>query len=327
MILVGKDGRPSMKAVYEQMTYNCELRIRRRLRSGKEWFRVFNNNISNYFTKKPVTTSIRENIVIRWGNRIDISDISDNPIVYNNIKALEIINNKKLTREVLVKNNVKTPFYKDSDIQKELDNNHFDISYVSYPIIIRPLVHAKGRNFFVMRNFVELTDFFRNKNLSDYYCAPFLDKTNEYRVHCFLGKVLSVLEKPRPINPNQLAWNRAINNSEPFTYINWSEYNYDMCITALNACKVVGADFAAVDIIKYNNHFYVLELNSSPTLISNDYTVSRYAKAFDYIHKHTNTSKLKHWDFNQFRDAKSLAWKNFQLDSQTNIINQNGQDN
>ena len=317
---MGKDGRPSMKAVYEEMTHNCELRIRRKLKTGKEFFRIYNNNLSNFFIKKPVSTLIRENVVVRWGNRIDIKNISENPIVYNNVKALEIINNKKLSRQTLVENNVKTPYYKDSDIDFEVNNDGLDVSYIVYPIIARPLVHAKGKNFFVINNLQELQTFFSNKNLEDYYCAPYLAKTNEYRVHCFLGKVLSVLEKPRPSNPNQLAWNRAIANSEPFTYIPWSEYNYDMCVTALKACQAVGVDFAAVDIIKYNNQFYVLELNSSPTLISNDYTVSRYAKAFDYIHRHTRNEKLNHWDFTHFKDAKSLAWKNFQLDSKENII-------
>jgi hypothetical protein len=320
-ILVGKDGRPSMKAVYQSMNYPCELIIRRKI-GNREWFRVYNNNISDHFTKKPITASIHENVIIRWGNRIDISNISDSPIVYNNNKALNIITNKKLTRQTLVKNNVLTPFYQDSDIEESI--NGFDI--LSYPIIIRPLVHAKGKNFFVIENSNQLKSFFQNKRLSDYYCAPYLEKTNEYRVHVGLGKVISVLEKPKPNNPSQKAWNRSL-NGDPFIYINWSEYNYDLCITALKACRAVGADFAAVDIILWNNKYYVLELNSSPTLISNEYTVNRYAKLFDYIHINTRNSKLKHWDFEKFKNAKSLAWKNFQLESQTNIINQNGQDN
>jgi glutathione synthase/RimK-type ligase-like ATP-grasp enzyme len=319
MILVGKDGRPSMKAVYEQMDHNCELRIRRKI-GNREWFRTYNNNNSNHFTKKNVLTPIYENVIIRWGNRIDIKEISNNPIVYNNIKCLDIITDKKLSRQVLVKNNVKTPYYDDKDVEYEILNDDTQISFINYPVIIRPRTHSKGKNFFVINHTEELRCFFSNKNLNDYYCAPYLDKTNEYRVHCFLGKVLSVLEKPKPSDINQKAWNRALNNTDPFTYIPWSEYNYDLCITALQACKAVGADFAAVDIIKYHNRYYVLELNSSPTLISNDYTVSRYAKAFDYIHKHTYRTKLKHWNFEKFKDAKSLAWKNFQLESEENII-------
>jgi glutathione synthase/RimK-type ligase-like ATP-grasp enzyme len=305
-----------MKAVYKEMEHNCELRVRRKLKSGREWFRIYNNNISDYFKKENISKVIHENVIIRWGNRIAIDSILENKaIVYNNITCLEKISNKKLSRELMVKHGVPTPFYQDKDIQETIDG--FDM--LSYPIIIRPLVHAKGKNFFVIDEPSQLVSFFKDKSLNDYYCAPFLNKTQEFRVHCGLGKVLSVLEKPKPSDPNVKAWNRAI-NGDPFVYIPWSEYRIDLCVTALNACKALEADFAAVDIIIWNNKPFVLELNSSPTLISNDYTVSRYAKLFDYIHRHTKTSKLKHWDYSKFKNAQSLAWKNFQLESEENVI-------
>jgi len=316
MILVGKDGRPSMKAVYQHMKFNCELRIRRKIKN-KEWFRSFNYNVSDYFIKKSINAPFNENVIIRWGNRIPLP-VNNNSIVYNNIKALEKINNKGLTRQILKNNNILTPYYTYEKISED--------SNLEYPIICRPLQHAKGRNFIVLNNSNELNHFLDLNEMTNFYFAPYLEKDAEFRVHCGLGKVISVLEKPKPSNPSQKAWNRSL-NGDPFIYIPWSEYNYDMCITALKAMEAVGADFGAVDIIRFEDKYYVLEINSSPTLISNDYTVQRYAKLFDYIHRHTKTSKLEHWDFKKFKNSKSLAWKNFQLDSDINIINQNDRDN
>ena len=315
-ILCGVDGRPSMKAVYSNMETSSELIVRRKLKSGKIFFRHYLDNIIESFIKKKLNTVFNSNVIIRWGNRIDISNNFVNPIVYNNIKNIEKITNKKLSREILKTAGIKTPLYSDAEISEEIQA----MSTLQYPMICRPLQHAKGKNFLTINSKIELIQFLSTRSLEQYYFAPYLEKTNEYRVHCGLGKVLSVLEKPKPQDINQKAWNRA-QNGDPFTYIPWSDYNYDLCITALKACEAIGADFAAIDLIKFENEFYVLELNSSPTLISNEYTVERYAKLFDYIGKHTSDKKLKHWDFTKFNSAKSLAWKNFQLDSNINIIN------
>ena len=323
IILTGKDGRPSMRAVFAEMkNHKVFLYCRRNIltKSGirKIFYRFYTYSNSKKYSKIPIISKFLSNIIIRWGTRLSISDNVENPIVYNNIRSLENITNKKLTRQLLVKHNVRTPYYSDEIINESLNNNMiFDLQF---PIIIRPLIHSKGKNFIVIKDLSELQDFYTENNIEDYYNAPFIDKESEFRVHCGLGKVLSILEKPKP-KKSSMAWNRA-RTGEGFRYIPWSNYDYDLCKIALESIKAVKADFGAVDIIKLGNLYYVLEINSSPTLTSNDYTVKRYSQLFNYIETHTKDKKLEHWNFNKFKKAESLVWKNFQLNSEVNVINQ-----
>lgn len=118
------------------------------------------------------------------------------------------------------------------------------------------------------------------------------------------------MEKPNP-GPNHIAWNRA-QNHEAFTNIRWDDYNFNVVIEAFKACKALGADFAGVDVLlDRDGKAWVLECNSAPTLNSSEYSCSRYAKAFDWLLR--SDVRREHWDFTQFKKAKSLAWKDFQL--------------
>lgn len=56
---------------------------------------------------------------------------------------------------------------------------------------------------------------------------------------------------------------------------------------------------------------WVLEVNTSPTLASSEYSMERYAMYFDWLFR--SPEKRKPWDYKQFKKADSLAWKNYQL--------------
>lgn len=303
IILVGKDGRPSMRGVFTKVKSNIELFVRRRVikkRTGlvREWFRKYVDNNSNTFTKLKIeAVNFTNKIIIRWGNRIEVD--TTNSIVYNKSKAINLATDKKESRRVLAEAGISVP----RDVYPQSEN-------INYPVIARPRIHAKGRNFIVLR---DINSFQRHyiDNKENWYYSEFVDKVKEYRVHCAHGRILNYLEKPNPGN-GQIAWNRAV-NGEAFTNVKWSDYDPKVALECLKAVEVIGLDFAGVDVIvDAEGNPYILELNTSPTLNSSEYSMERYSKYFDWLTKSDN--RRSHHELKEFKKASNYAWHEYHFE-------------
>lgn len=294
-ILLGKDGRPSMRGVFGNMKdKNARLVVRRRL-PRREWYRVYTDNNPDRRVKHQIPGFIYSNVIIRWGSRIEIDTAGK--IVYNNCKALERATDKKLSRQIFIEKGVSCPKLVGRD------NTQF-------PVIARPSRHAKGKNFVVLRNREEFVRHFDANERNGWYYSEFIDKTDEFRVHCAHGKVLELMRKPRG---EGFAWNRA-QVGEPFVRVERRDYGdkLNVCVEALKAAAALGLDFSGVDVIVKDGKAYVIECNTSPTLNSSPHVTTRYAKYFDWLAR--SNEKRPHWEFLNFKKGESLVWKNFQLD-------------
>lgn len=170
----------------------------------------------------------------------------------------------------------------------------------------------RGKNLWVCNNQNELNVAIRKGAT---YFSEIYPKTEEYRVHCVLGKVVEVMRKPTPSDPNQIAWNRA-QNDQPFTRVQWEDWKNYICKLALNATRSLGLDIAGVDIMvqKTNKSLpkaVVCEVNTAPTLNSSPHVLERYTALFNKIAN--SDTRIEHWDFEQFNKPSSLAWKSNQF--------------
>ncbi len=305
IILTGKHGRPSTQLVYSTMSSGILVQ-RRQLFTKKrvflrQYYRTFINNaidVMHKITQLDVTNSI----VVRWGTREELT--TDNTtIVYNQSKAIANATDKKLSRQIFLDNNVSTPMLVTPD--------NFIESYL--PIIARPLVHSKGKNFVVLNNF---SDFERhyNQNNQGWYYSQFINKEREFRIHCAHSKVLAVMEKSNPNNGN-IAWNRAQNDTEPFSYINWTQVDEQrlkpVLEEAIKATRAIGLDMSGVDVMLCGGTAYVLEVNTAPTLNTSPYVAERWGKYFDWLFR--QETRREHWDISEMKKGSSLIWKNYQL--------------
>lgn len=305
IILTGKHGRPSTQLVYSTMSSGTLVQ-RRQLFTKKrvflrQYYRTFINNaidVMHKITQLDVTNSI----VVRWGTREELT--TDNTtIVYNQSKAIANATDKKLSRQIFLDNNVSTPMLVTPD--------NFIESYL--PIIARPLVHSKGKNFVVLNNF---SDFERhyNQNNQGWYYSQFINKEREFRIHCAHSKVLAVMEKSNPNNGN-IAWNRAQNDTEPFSYINWTQVDEQrlkpVLEEAIKATRAIGLDMSGVDVMLCGGTAYVLEVNTAPTLNTSPYVAERWGKYFDWLFR--QETRREHWDISEMKKGSSLIWKNYQL--------------
>ena len=304
VILVGVHGRPSMKKVYSQMQKDAVLKIRRCPPRKAGYIRRYEDkNINTYEKDSLDNLTLENNIVVRWGNRIE-ADTNDNTIVYNRSESVKKASDKKLTRQLLLEGRVRIPrLFSDQD---------YLAGTLTFPVIARPSVHAKGKNFVVLNDSESFIRHYRNNEINGWYYSEYVDKEREFRVHCAHGKVLAIMEKPKG---DGLAWNRA-RVGEPFVRVKQEDYIYTVAYQALKATKVLGLDFAGVDVVLKTNEdgvqeAFVLEANTSPTLNSSEYVSNQYAKYFDWLA--SSDKRREHWDFTAFEKAKSLAWKQEQL--------------
>lgn len=298
-ILVGRDGRPSMKKVYSLMKSEAVLTVRRiPPRTKKPYLRIYEGAKVDSFTKKPIDElKLASNKIIRWGNRIE-AETDKNSIIYNKSEAIANATNKKLSRQLFAKEKVRSP---QLVTPQTIKNNQ-------YPVIARPSTHAKGKNFIVLRNLAEFTTHYQTNEPNGWYYSEFVNKEREFRVHCAHGKILGVMEKAR--GKDKIAWNRAV-TGEPFTRVQQKDYIFSVCFQALKACKILGLDFAGVDVLLLGKEGFVLEVNTSPTLNSSDHISEQYARYFDWLN--AENKRRPHWDFTKFKDPESFSWKNFQF--------------
>lgn len=304
IILVGADGRPSMKGVYNKMVSDSELFVRRRLYNArlnktKEYWRVYTNHSTDDYEKCKINNYNFDNkIIIRWGNTIDVN--MNNSIVYNKAEAIQRATNKKLCRELFQMNNLNCPrlIVFENDVK-------------SFPIIARPAKHSKGKNFVVLNNMEQFKAHYYHNSINGWYYSEFVDKKQEFRLHIGHGKVLNYLEKPKPDN-GQIAWNRAI-NEDPFINIKWDDYNNEVCTLAIKALNILGLDFGAVDImLDKNGKTSLLEVNTAGTLASSEYSMQRYSMYFDWLNK-TN-KRREHFELKEYKKASNHAWHTYHFE-------------
>lgn len=113
--------------------------------------------------------------------------------------------------------------------------------------------------------------------------VQYVPKKQEYRIHVADGKVVDSQRKARrrDIPDNQINW-KIRNHDNGFIFQrNDLDIPYGVHKQSILACKAVGLDFGAVDII-YNESqekAYVLEINTAPGLAGS--TLDGYVERFD----------------------------------------------
>lgn len=276
IIIVAEAGRESMKKVFSKTTSDCVLAIRMRNKvTKKEFWRVYENksNLKKYSDYDDLTAV--NSRIIRFGTQANVVTNSAT-ICYNIPSALENASNKITARKLLIDKKIQCPI------------TWYDIKSVNkYPVIMRPEKHKGGNELIFIRDYQELISAFNKRNKENkYYFSEFIDKSNEYRVHVASGKVISVLEKPKP-KDGSIAWNVAAqSDAEDWKVIPRNNCDRRLMNYAIESVRATGLDYGSVDIIALRNEekkttFFVLEVNTSPDLRTTEYNSGKFAKIFD----------------------------------------------
>lgn len=226
-------------------------------------------NIVTFRNDKRIPTDI--DYLFRWG----CTTVCEAKHTINKSEAISLANNKLATRQALAQLEHKG---KPIIPQTYYSINEWDDVL---PVIVRATHHAQGRSLCYCTTKEELNNaviFFRKRG-KEYYISEYIEKEAEYRVFVVQNRVVWVTKKT-PANPADIAWNVA--QGGRFDNVPWSEWPLRACRIALMTVEAVGLDFGGVDVMQKGKDFYVLEVNSAPSMTS-EYRQTTTAKAFQYI--------------------------------------------
>lgn len=187
--------------------------------------------------------------LIRWGNRGD-SRFQAVGGVLNKKSALADASNKGRCLELLTQAGINTP----------PAATRFDGEL----LVGRTEQHVGGSGFFLVTS---QRDFELAQRLHCTHFMAYIPTAREYRVHVFNGAVIGAGEKLMGDNATSLHI-RNTGSGWTFRYSNIERIPRDVERVGVEAVQAIGLDFGAVDILKSTaNNFYVLEVNTAPSLV------------------------------------------------------------
>lgn len=174
--------------------------------------------------------------------------------------------------------------------------------------IIRPQSHYGGKNMFTIKYQTEANELLKytlanryfNMFGGNYYISEYINKDKEFRVFVLDGRIVFVVEKIVE-DTTAKAWN--VEQGGRFENVRFGSWNLEVCRKAIDAIKLAGLDFGAVDVMSKGDEVYVLEVNTSPHITA-DYWSSCVAKAFDYT---INNGVMEPFNINM----DNAKWRNF----------------
>lgn len=214
--------------------------------------------------------------LIRWGN----SDELDGSFMeLNSRESVSLSSNKLSSLKTLKENGVSVPWF--TSDRGELATKHFKV-------VGRTTYHQGGSNFNIHDSGEEAT--------YDHMSTHFLELIpiyKEYRVHVFKDEIIGISRKTDEGVEHRITNKYTRNHSNGWRFIRCDIEQMSMRLReiALEAVKTLGLDFGAVDIILSTGEestssggkkFYVLEVNSAPSIETNSTIFQRYIDKINY---------------------------------------------
>lgn len=237
------------------------------------------------------------NYLFRWG----CTSQCDAKHTINKAEAINLANDKKATRLKLapLRNKNKPIIPQTWGSYEEYNmSEHFPM-----PVILRKTHHAQGRSLYYHHPEVEgdegIIERCNKFGEGNYYISEYIEKEAEYRVFVAQNRVVWVTKKT-PANPADIAWNVA--QGGRFDNVRFNDWPLKACRIAMMTVEAVGLDFGGVDVMQKGKDFYVLEVNSAPSMTS-EYRQSTTAKVFQHIVDNGNTTYPNPVKLNSYKDC------------------------
>lgn len=221
-------------------------------------------------------------------SKIKSPDLSEYDIVFNwgievarginPIHAMKLSSHKKRMRQFWAKENLpSTPIFANQD-------------EATYPYIVRPTYHSQGDQFFLISNKEDLDRCRKEITTNVQYFSPYIDKDREFRVHIMGNAVLFIQEKYREDGKKIVGnWNHT--NGYIFRILRWSEIEPKLAKLAVEALKVSGLFFGAIDIMQKGDKYFLLEINTAPRLERR--SIELYTNAINYYKANGKISRSR----------------------------------
>src|SRR3990167_2517295 len=215
----------------------------------------------NYGRKSRLSGRVLEQALRGYRGRPVNFGYQCDPNGINSPQAIARASNKRRALLMMAEAGVPTP-----EVYLRSDGN------IKYPCVGRPDRHWGGKDFYLCNDIMEVQRAYARG------CTHFMEYIGggrEFRVHVAFGKSIKIAEKT--------GGNSIIRNFKYGSRFIYPDFNHKKSLrrVAKQAVEVLGLDFGAVDVIHKDGRFYVLEVNTAPSLTSASDTLGRYVKAFE----------------------------------------------
>ena len=228
--------------------------------------------------------------VIRWGCTANVPTKN----IINKATSIHLVSNKSGFRKVardLSPDDIPLTWFEDDQLMWALKlPTHF-------PVVVRPMEHEKGQNFFVCNTPDELEIAIKTAG-PGCYLSKFEQKDKEFRAVVVQGRIAFLCEK-KPENKALNTWGLA----DIWKTIKWGDWPIPIIKQAIRVHGLTGLHFSAIDIIQNKEgKSFVCEVNSAPEL-GGYYWAEKMATCFDYM--------VENGKDNIESDLQDNNWKNF----------------
>lgn len=225
--------------------------------------------------------------VVRFGSTTQLTNDGKKRIEINSIKAISNSSSKLKMKNCFTEAGVKTADWwitKDGKIFSSMKtaSESKTINNLPYPIIAKGIFGSRGQANTKIDNPQNLSNWLKNKDLSNYIFEAFFDGSREYRFHVStLGVFLTWRKLRRNDTPDNQRWffnNQNCNwvSEQHELYNKPATYN-EICKECLKALNSVGLDLGGCDVrVNKKGDFKIIEINSACSLA--EVTATAYKK-------------------------------------------------
>ena len=175
----------------------------------------------------------------------------------NTAESIELTVDKSLASMKLKDNGILTPntwITRGKNNTIKLSKKLLD----SHPLIYKPLFGSQGKNIKKISNVSDIETIHNDTNV--YYLQEFLETSPSHDYRVLVTKFKNKYKTHTMIRYGD----SYINNYSKGGKCVEVKFDSDLTDIALSAAKILDIPFCGVDIIKYNNKNYVIEVNSIP---------------------------------------------------------------
>lgn len=173
--------------------------------------------------------------------------------VINTTQSMMNAQNKAVTSQLLVKNNVNTPkFLFTKDRNYNFIHNYFD----NKKFVMKKIDGSQGLGVYLIENEEDYNNAFDEIN-DEYFCQEFIDLSygKDIRVYVLGNKVLGCVKR---ISDNSFKSNYSLGGR-----VEKCELNDSIKEISINAAKAIGLDFCGIDLLFTKDSFTVCEVNGN----------------------------------------------------------------
>lgn len=173
--------------------------------------------------------------------------------VINTTQSMMNAQNKAVTSQLLVKNNVNTPkFLFTKDRNYNFIHNYFD----NKKFVMKKIDGSQGLGVYLIENEEDYSNAFDEIN-DEYFCQEFIDLSygKDIRVYVLGNKVLGCVKR---ISDNSFKSNYSLGGR-----VEKCELNDSIKEISINAAKAIGLDFCGIDLLFTKDSFTVCEVNGN----------------------------------------------------------------